>query len=79
MQKPPKTTRLAFLPSGSRARVVSINSGYGIKVRLLQMGLTPGAVVEIVDNTRGPEVIMVRDVVIARGRGTASRIIVEPL
>lgn len=70
---------MAFLPPGSRARVVSINSGYGLKVRLLQMGLTPGAVVEIVDNTRGPVVIMVRDVVIALGRGTASRIIVEPL
>ena len=79
MQEHPKTTRLVFLPPGSRARVVGIDSGYGLRTRLLQMGLTPGAIVEIVDNTRGPVIIRVRGVVIALGRGMASRIIVEPL
>ena len=79
MQAPSKTIRLVFLPPGSRARVVSIDSGYGLRTRLLQMGLTPGAIVEIVDNTRGPIIIRVRGVTIALGRGMASKIIVEPL
>lgn len=79
MQGSSRTTRLVFLPSGSRARVINIDSGYGLRTRLLQMGFTPGAIVEIVDNTRGPVVVRVRGVTIALGRGMASRIIVEPL
>jgi len=79
MQEPSKTTRLVFLPPGSRARVIGIDSGYGLRTRLLQMGLTPGAIVEIIDNTRGPIIIRVRGVIIALGRGMASKIIVEPL
>ena len=44
----------------------------------MQMGITPGAVLEVVDNTRGPIIVRVRGVTIALGRGMASRILVEP-
>lgn len=77
MHAQPKTTRLVFLPPGTRARILSIDSGCRLRTRLLQMGLTPGTVVEVVDNTRGPVIIRVRGVTIALGRGMAGRILVE--
>ncbi len=74
-----RATRLVLLPPGARARVVEVDSGCRLRTRLLQMGITPGAVVEVVDNTRGPVIVRVRGVTIALGRGMAARIIVEPL
>ncbi len=74
-----RTTRLALLPPGARAKVIEIDSGCRLRTRLLQMGITPGAIVEVVDNTRGPVIVRVRGVTIALGRGMAARIIVEPL
>ncbi len=71
--------RLVFLPPGARARVVSIDTGCRLRTRLMQMGITPGAILEVVDNTRGPVIVRVRGVTIALGRGMANRILVEPL
>ncbi len=73
-----RMVRLVFLPPGTRARVVSIDTGCRLRTRLMQMGITPGAVLEVVDNTRGPIIVRVRGVTIALGRGMASRILVEP-
>ncbi len=47
--------------------------------RLYEMGLTPGAVVEVEGNSGGPVVIRVRGVSIVVGRGMAAKILVEPL
>jgi ferrous iron transport protein A len=78
---PVRQIPLVSLPPGGRGRVVGIvGGGMNLRMRLLQMGLTPGTIVEVVDNRgRGPVLVRVRGVVIALGRGVAEKIIVEPL
>jgi ferrous iron transport protein A len=70
---------LTELPKGSKVKVVDIVAGKGLGNRLLQMGLTPGTIVEIVENSSGPIILSVRGVTIALGRGMASKILVEEL
>jgi ferrous iron transport protein A len=70
---------LTKLPKGSKVKVVDIVAGKGLRDRLLQMGLTPGAVVEVVENSSGPIILSVRGVTIALGRGMASKVLVEEL
>ena len=70
---------LAGMPRGSRCVIVGINAGRGLMSRLLQMGLTPGTEVVVVENTQGPVLVNVRGVTIALGRGIAEKIMVKPL
>ncbi|MET1127759.1 MAG: FeoA family protein [Thermoproteota archaeon] len=72
---------LSSLPAGTRAVVRRIDAGgRGLKLRLLQIGVTPGAVVEVVENRgRGPMLLSVRGSIVAVGRGVAGRILVELL
>lgn len=69
---------LTSLSKGAKAKIVSINAGRGLTYRLMQMGLTPGTVIEVIENSSGPLIISVRDVTIALGRGMAGKILVEP-
>jgi ferrous iron transport protein A len=70
---------LTELPKGSKVKVVDIVAGKGLRDRLLQMGLTPGTIVEVVENSSGPIILSVRGVTIALGRGMASKVLVEEL
>ena len=73
-------TTLEMLPPGRKARIVGYMGGGGWAYRMYQMGLTPGAIVEVLVNYgRGPLIIRVMGVEIAIGRGIARRIIVQPL
>mgnify|MGYP005626182831 CR=1 FL=1 len=74
-----RSVPLSMIPKGSKAVVVSILGGRGLMSRLMQMGLTPGTEVEVIENRAGPILIRVRGTVIALGRGVASKIIVSPL
>ena len=78
--QPARHVPLVALPPGARGRVVGVvGGGMNLRMRLLQMGITPGALVEVVDNHgRGPVLVRVRGTVIALGRGVAEKIIVEP-
>ena len=73
-----QTMELARAPQGARVRVIAVYGGPGLQRRLMEMGLVPGSIVEVVNNNRGPVIVRVRGVLIALGRGMASRIIVEP-
>jgi len=64
------------VPVGVKVKVVSVLGGYGIVNRLMQMGLTPGTIVEVLNNM-GPIIVRVRGITIALGRGMARKIIVE--
>ncbi len=75
MIKMPKP--LSTIPKGSKVKVVDIAAGRGLQYRLMQMGLTPGTEVEVVENYRGPIVISVRGVLIALGKGMADKVLVE--
>jgi ferrous iron transport protein A len=70
---------LTELPKGSKVKILDIVAGKGLRDRLLQMGLTPGTIVEVVENSSGPIILSVRGVTIALGRGMASKVLVEEL
>ncbi len=70
---------LTSLPPGAKARVVGIAGGYGAVRRLLEMGITPGTIIEVVQVLPGPIVVRVRGTLVALGRGIAQKILVEPL
>ncbi len=68
------------LPPGTKARVVNVFTPGRWNYRLLQMGVVPGGILEVViNNGRGPVVIRVMGVTLSLGRGIARRILVEPL
>ncbi len=72
-----RTVSLVLLPPGTVARVVSIAGGYGKFRRLLEMGLSPGTLIRVVNNSAGPVIIEARGVTIALGRGLAKSLMVE--
>jgi len=72
-------TSLRNVPEGMYVRIVSLNCGRGARVRLLQMGLVPGAVVKVLNNSWGPLIIEVNGTLITIGKGLASKVLVEVL
>jgi Fe2+ transport system protein FeoA len=77
---------LTALKNGETAIIVSIDSPsekeqgrWGLKKRLMNMGLTPGTKITVVKSApfHGPIEIIVRDTRLALGRGIAERILVE--
>lgn len=70
---------LSRVPKGSKAKVVSIDAGGGLQYRLMQIGLTPGTELEVIENSRGPIIVLVRGVTLALGRGMADKVMVEVL
>ncbi|NPA04874.1 MAG: ferrous iron transport protein A [Crenarchaeota archaeon] len=72
-----ETTTLEELGVGNRGLIIDIRAGHGLRRRLLEMGFTPGTVVEVLLSNRGPILVLVRGAVIALGRGVARKIIVR--
>ena len=74
-----KIIPLIAAPPGISLRVISIEGGWGISRRLLEIGITPGTIVKIISKDAGPIVLEVRGTVFAIGRGHARKIYVEVL
>lgn len=77
---PPETEPampLMMLRPGSRARVVEIRGGRGVRRRLSSMGIYPGEVLALVRGGRGgPVIVEARGSRIVIGRGMAHRVMV---
>jgi ferrous iron transport protein A len=74
----PSPTTLADLRPGEHATFVGISGGKHLTGRLIALGFTPGAEVEITHNHgHGPLLVTVRGTFVALGRGEASKILVE--
>jgi ferrous iron transport protein A len=66
---------LSSLGMGESCTVVRLEGGAGLVGRLVALGFTPGATVEVVRNNRhGPLIVAVLDTHIALGRGQAARV-----
>lgn len=73
----PETVSLDIVKEGSKVIVQEIQGGGWVR-RLYQMGILPGAYLEVILNKgRGPVVIRVGDVEVSVGRGIARRILVK--
>ncbi len=68
---------LFSLEEGSRAILIEIDAGKGLRERLLQMGLVPGTTVEILKKMPGVIVIRFRGTVISLSKGIAMKILVS--
>jgi ferrous iron transport protein A len=71
---------LSMARQGEKARVSRIAGGKGLVRRLTEMGLLPGAEIEIISGEQaGPIIIGLRGIRFGLGFGLAKRIFVEPL
>jgi len=77
---PEGSVPLSMLPAGARGRVAAILAGWRATQRLMSMGITPGVVVEVVENRMEypwtPVIVRVGGVEVALGRGLASKVYV---
>lgn len=68
---------LSDAPTGRPLRVEAVHGGHGLVMRLAGLGLTVGSNVRsLINNGRGPVLIVVRNSRLAIGRGLAARIMV---
>lgn len=67
------------LPLGQPARVVLVRGGGGLAVRLMEMGLTPGAAIMVIKRAPfgDPLEVRVRDFHISLRKADAARVTVE--
>jgi len=71
-------TSLAELPANEHAIILSFANGRPETNRLVSLGFTPGANVDMTQNYgHGPLIVTVRGTRIALGRGEAAKIFVE--
>ena len=72
---------LASLQEGRKAKIISIEGGYGFVRNLRARGIREGKIVEIVAKhpLRGPIVVSIEGRETTLGRGMAEKIIVEEI
>ena len=72
-----KTVPLAVIGSGKKVKLISVESGQGLRGRLTAMGLVPNIEFTVMNNGHpGPFIVKVRESKIALGRGMANKIMV---
>jgi ferrous iron transport protein A len=71
------TKMLSEIKTGDQVTLQSIMVGRELTSRLTSLGLTPGAMVEVLQNFgRGPIIVNVRGTHVALGRGEARKLLV---
>lgn len=71
---------LRELPAGDTGRVMELTGGHGLVARLAALGLTPGALVTVLQNPgHGPLIVLVRESRLVLGRGEAGHVAVLPV
>ncbi|MGB9608520.1 MAG: FeoA family protein [bacterium] len=68
---------LAFAEEGKAYEVVEIMGGRGALLKLMEMGIYPGAQLRVISQSRGPLIVGIGDSRIALGRGIAMKIMVK--
>ena len=68
---------LTNLKSEDQARIIAIESGRGIRQKLLLRGISEGSIVRVVSSNGGPVVVELDGGMIAIGVGMAQRIRVQ--
>jgi ferrous iron transport protein A len=69
---------LAMASPGKLLAIISVNAGWRLQRKLLDMGLTPGVQIRIVNSQyAGPVLIDLRGSRLGLGRGVAQKILVK--
>ena len=70
---------IAFANEGEKLKIIEIQGGGNFSKRIAEMGIYPGALIRVVVNQgKGPIIIVSNDTKVALGRGMAMKIIGEP-
>jgi Fe2+ transport system protein FeoA len=70
---------LCDAPIGQLVELTGIHGGSKFHRRLVELGLTPGVRLKVMQDSGGPLIIAVRDSRIALGRGMAQKLFVTPI
>ena len=70
---------LCDAPIGQPVTLTGIKGGRKFHRRLVELGLTPGVQLKVMQDSGGPLIIAVRDSRIALGRGMAKKIFVSKI
>ena len=70
---------LCDAPIGLPMKLTRIEGGTKLNRRLVELGLTPGVQLRVMQDSGGPLIIAVRDSRIALGRGMAKKLSVSPI
>ena len=71
---------LALLVPGVRARVITIQGGFGFVRRMAEMGISPGShLTALKGGTGGPVIVEGKGSRLVMGRGMAHKVLVETL
>jgi ferrous iron transport protein A len=72
-------TPLSLASPGEALTIVDVRAGRQLRMRLSDLGLVPGTVVEVVQSLgHGPVILAVGDARLALGRGASHKVLVEP-
>lgn len=74
-----RITYLSQLAPGMRARIVDIQAGYGLRRRLISLGLAPGQEITVLQTVGRVMIVSTGSTTIALCRGMAQKILVEVL
>ncbi|MCP4428690.1 MAG: ferrous iron transport protein A [Chloroflexi bacterium] len=74
-----ETYPLSMAVVGEPVRLKQIDAGRKLTCRLMELGLTPGVELTVVQDSGGPLLVAVRDSRVALGRGMAHKMRVELL
>ena len=75
--QPEKNYMLSNAPIGILLQLDNIKGGTKLNRRLVELGLTPGIQLRVLQDSGGPLIIAVRDSRIALGRGMAEKLSVS--
>ena len=70
---------LSMSAPGQWVTLVKITTGRKLRRRLTELGLTAGTEMKVVRDEGGPILVAVHDSRLALGRGTAHKILVQPV
>ena len=69
---------LTMAPAGKTLQIAGVDCGTGLKMKMADLGIVPGAELRLPANSvRGPVIVIVKGSRLALGRGIAQRIMVE--
>ncbi|MCA9927819.1 MAG: ferrous iron transport protein A [Anaerolineales bacterium] len=73
------TFPLSMATIGQTVQLININAGKRLTHRLIELGMTPGIHLRILQDAGGPLLLSVRDSRVALGRGMAQKLLVRPI
>jgi Fe2+ transport system protein FeoA len=73
------TIPLTQAPIGIPLKLERIEGGHKFRRRLVELGLTPGIQLRVLQDSGGPVILAVRDSRLALGRGMAEKLSVIPI